>query len=529
MKDIKSIKRVIQTNELIDTVLSKTQRKTPTIVRRKWQIPRIREFYIKKIKFCGNEYVERLDEILENFPIIEELHPFYGDLINVLYDKSNYKMSLGHISSSKKIIKDITKDYLKLLKYGDSLFRCKLLKTAGFGKMTTVIKRLKPTLTYLEEVRQHMSRLPDIEPTKRTLLLCGLPNVGKSSFINKISKASVDVQPYAFTTKSLFLGHFDYNFIEWQVVDTPGILDHPVSEMNSIEMQSVTALAHLNSIVIFLLDPSGSCGYSVKSQINLCNSILPLLNSKILIVLSKSDINFKMCEDLKQFLLNKEYINLSTHNNLNIQEVKNKACEMLINFNYNEKKERIEEISTLINIIKPEIENKPGENNLRIEKIKTERQKELENLNYIFDEKKFSNVIPEWKYDVIPEIYSGKNISDYVNTNILEETLKLLEEEKEKIYKTNYNLLSENEKNDLKKLFIEIKKMKFISERKKRQSLPERWKHSEIKKNIKIYEEENKMDFDIQINDKISQRAIPNKDKYYDKLPNHLSFKRPKR
>jgi nucleolar GTP-binding protein len=48
-----------------------------------------------------------------------------------------------------------------------------------------------------------MSRLPSIDPATRTLLLCGYPNVGKSSLMNKLTRADVEVQPYAFTTKSL--------------------------------------------------------------------------------------------------------------------------------------------------------------------------------------------------------------------------------------------------------------------------------------------------------------------------------------
>ena len=59
------------------------------------------------------------------------------------------------------------------------------------------------------------------------------PQVGKSSFINKVSNANVEVQPYAFTTKSLFIGHLDYKYMRWQVIDTPGILDHPLEERNS--------------------------------------------------------------------------------------------------------------------------------------------------------------------------------------------------------------------------------------------------------------------------------------------------------
>ena len=111
--------------------------------------------------------------------------------------------------------------------------------------MCTIIKRQKSALEYLEEVRQHLSRLPSIDPTARTLLLAGFPNVGKSSLINLLTRANVEVQPYAFTTKSLYVGHMDYNYLRWQVIDTPGILDHELEERNSIEWQSVTALAHL--------------------------------------------------------------------------------------------------------------------------------------------------------------------------------------------------------------------------------------------------------------------------------------------
>ncbi len=52
--------------------------------------------------------------------------------------------------------------------------------------MCTIIKRQGQSLEYLEQVRQHLGRLPSIDPNTRTLLVCGFPNVGKSSFLNKV-------------------------------------------------------------------------------------------------------------------------------------------------------------------------------------------------------------------------------------------------------------------------------------------------------------------------------------------------------
>ena len=91
-----------------------------------------------------------------------------------------------------------------------------------------------------------------------------------------MTEANVDVQPYAFTTQSLYLGHFKHKYADWQVIDTPGILDHSLDARNTIEMQAVTALAHLNACILFLLDISETCGYTIDQQISLFNNVKPL-------------------------------------------------------------------------------------------------------------------------------------------------------------------------------------------------------------------------------------------------------------
>ena len=52
-----------------------------------------------------------------------------------------------------------------------------------------------------------------------------------------------------------------------QVIDTPGILDHPLEERNTIEMQAITALAHLRAAVLYFVDPSEECGFTIEQQI----------------------------------------------------------------------------------------------------------------------------------------------------------------------------------------------------------------------------------------------------------------------
>ena len=61
--------------------------------------------------------------------------------------------------------------------------------------------------------------------------------------------------------------------MRWQVIDTPGILDHSLEEMNNIEMQSITALAHLKACVLYFMDLSEQCGYSIEAQCQLFHAI----------------------------------------------------------------------------------------------------------------------------------------------------------------------------------------------------------------------------------------------------------------
>lgn len=136
----KNIPTIHNADQMIDITLSKTQRKTPTEVHPNYAIGRIREFYMRKIKFCSEAFQETLSGLVNAFPQLNDIHPFFSDLLNILYDKDHYKIALSQLNIVRTIIEKICKDYLKLIKYADSLYRCKALKIAAFGRMCTAIK-----------------------------------------------------------------------------------------------------------------------------------------------------------------------------------------------------------------------------------------------------------------------------------------------------------------------------------------------------------------------------------------------------
>jgi nucleolar GTP-binding protein len=69
--NFKAITVVPTSKDFVDIVLSKTQRKTPTVVHPNYEIGRIRNFYLRKVKFAGQSFHDRLTQILDEFPTLD--------------------------------------------------------------------------------------------------------------------------------------------------------------------------------------------------------------------------------------------------------------------------------------------------------------------------------------------------------------------------------------------------------------------------------------------------------------------------
>lgn len=139
--------------------------------------------------------------------------------------------------------------------------------------MASFVDQVEGDLAALGRARAALRSLPQIDPAVPTIVVAGAPNVGKSAFVRAVSTGKPKVASYPFTTQELVVGHFDRGYRRFQVVDTPGLLDRPAERRNAAEQQAVAALRHVAHVVVFLLDPSETCGTPLPEQERLLERI----------------------------------------------------------------------------------------------------------------------------------------------------------------------------------------------------------------------------------------------------------------
>ncbi len=67
------------------------------------------------------------------------------------------------------------------------------IMNAAFRRIVTTVNSLESSFGFLNQVRLNMHKLPAINLRGRTVIICGIPNTGKTSFFNKITQAKAEV------------------------------------------------------------------------------------------------------------------------------------------------------------------------------------------------------------------------------------------------------------------------------------------------------------------------------------------------
>ncbi len=260
---------------------------------------RDKRYEIKKIIIARTEVfitdlTSRLESYVKNFPSIGRLPLFYQEIIDIKIDANKLKKSLGAIDWARKTVEMVYQTQSSALTKSGNVEFLKQKQKEIYGRVSSIIKQVDKNLMFLSEAQKILRTFPDIEDIP-TVVIAGYPNVGKSSLIRQLSAAKPEVAQYPFTTKQIFVGHLEktvrYEKKRYQIIDTPGLLDRPLSERNAIERQAIAALRHLADLIVFLFDPSETSGYPMHEQQLMLKNIQKLFHDvPFLIVENKIDI-----------------------------------------------------------------------------------------------------------------------------------------------------------------------------------------------------------------------------------------------
>ena len=240
------------------------------------------------LQTAANVISDNLENVVTAWPDLEDLHPFYRDIADAIVGVDALCQHLNEVGWASRKATDIRTEYQSRLR-GTDLDTVRKHRKQAFARLADVVEEVDEDLVALMDARERLRHLPDIRPDRPTVVVAGYPNVGKSSFVNSVTRASNEEASYPFTTTQVHVGHVEHQHVKHQLVDTPGLLDRLPDERNDIESQAVTALSHAADAVLVVLDPSGSCGYPLDAQEHLREDIERRFDVPVLTVHSMLD------------------------------------------------------------------------------------------------------------------------------------------------------------------------------------------------------------------------------------------------
>ncbi|MDJ1432098.1 GTPase [Halostagnicola sp. A-GB9-2] len=259
------------------------------------------------LQTAANIMSDNLENVVTAWPDFEyDVNPFYYELADAILDVSishsdgdagptngvdALRQSLSQVGWAGRKTREIHEEYQSRLRKTD-IDTARKHRQQAFARLADIVEQVDEHLRLINDARNALRDLPEINADEPTIVVAGYPNVGKSSFVNDITNARGETDSYPFTTTGIGLGHFERDHIRYQIVDTPGLLDRPPQERNEIESQAVSALEHLGDCVLVFLDPSGECGYPLESQLELREAIEDQFDEvPVLTIGNKSDLS----------------------------------------------------------------------------------------------------------------------------------------------------------------------------------------------------------------------------------------------
>lgn len=295
------------------------------------RIGRMKTLYLKRLELIYNILNSEIERVIEALTILTKMHKFYQELFMVRAGKSPNEYRRLYIGK-KRILRRIYSRYRIMLKTINLEYELRIRYREATGRLLSVLKRHRRIHRMIKESIKELSKMPSIKDDELKVIVAGMPQVGKSTLVSKLSTAEPEIAQYPFTTKTIIVGHLIREpYYRIAFIDTPGLLDRPLDKRNVIELKAVLALKYLADKTIYLIDPSPNSYYALDEQYRVLEDVLKISGKEILVCINKVDITPRdRIEDVKKVLLEKYGIN----NVLEISALKgiglNKLLEKII-------------------------------------------------------------------------------------------------------------------------------------------------------------------------------------------------------
>ena len=288
--DWRRIPTVLYPQEILDKAFRKAS-KQPDLVEDPDKYHRTRKQMDRMVQSAADVIDKTLLKWVDQWPSLNALSEFDQALIDAAVGNDEYRKSLGTIQWAAEQVRKIAGETQRKILRLRNIEGFHQARRHAYGRFSSILDQVSPQILWLGEARNVLRKLPSLDSDEPCIVVAGAPNVGKSALITALSSGEPEVAVYPFTTKQLHLGHFEHRRRVYQMVDTPGLLDRPMTERNPIEMQAIAALEHTGDVLLFLVDSTEDSSMSQQEQAHLLSEVRGLMSERPMIVVhSKSDI-----------------------------------------------------------------------------------------------------------------------------------------------------------------------------------------------------------------------------------------------
>jgi nucleolar GTP-binding protein len=271
-----NIPTILDSQEILDKILGRSTRIQKTDRRRDRRFKKTAEARTEAMR---DLLVGTLDRYVKSFPNLDRVDTYEHELVEILIGIDPLRQALGRLSGASQAARRWCDEAQRQVRRTRDQDEIKRVRRRLIGRLSELVEDLEQPLAVLADARRRFQQVPAVTPGDITVVVAGYPNVGKSSLVAALSGARPEIAPYAFTTKQVNVGHFlepgkdDLHARRFQLVDTPGLLEKPPAERNGIEKQAALALTHLADLILFTVDPTETCGYTLDQQERLLTAI----------------------------------------------------------------------------------------------------------------------------------------------------------------------------------------------------------------------------------------------------------------